>query len=357
MRTIIAIVLWAGIPFCWQPLRGQSPSVGMQSGSNQKRTRKPDGSNANTNQRGTLTSPFIVDTHPRPDNPREAAEHKAENDVKEYRDRWMFNLAVFNALVAMVVAAMTGLLVLVGWRGVNAANRTLQLMKEEFIDAQEANASAKNIAQGSIARLEAQALAMAAQVDIMRQQTNIAEESAKATKDAAAAALLNAQAVLDTERPWFVASIEKRSEDSTDWRVRITNKGRTPGHLSHISAEHCLASDPEALPLPPKYNGTAWIPESRFFAAGDAFTVREWNHQWFNPEVIWENIRNSETELFVVYGRVRYKDTFTGGTTSEITHETRWSYLYRPMLGDFVPCGPAEYNGYRDHQRGEQKAN
>jgi hypothetical protein len=69
--------------------------------------------------------------------------------------------------------------------------------------------------------------------------------AATASKEAAMAAVLSAQSVIDTERPWFVASIERRGEDSDDWRVRITNKGRTPGHLAHLSAEHHLVADPE----------------------------------------------------------------------------------------------------------------
>jgi hypothetical protein len=175
-------------------------------------------------------------------------------------------------------------------------------------------------------------------------------------RDQARAAFLSAQAVIDTERPWFVASIERQSEDGNNWRVRITNKGRTPGHLAHISAEHLLVPGPETFPLPPKYSGTAWIPETRFFAADDAFSVREWMSEWFDPKTIWENISQTKIDFFVVYGRVRYRDTLTGWKDSEIMHETRWCYLYRPPLGDFVPSGPAEYNGYREHHAAEQKA-
>lgn len=179
---IVAVLLWAWIPFLWQPLRGQTPGVGVHPGHNQEQTAKPYGSNANPDQRGTPTSPFIVETHPRADNPEEAEEHKAENDIKEYRDRWTFNLTVFNAIIAIAVAIFTGLLVCVGWRGVRAAVRTLDaierqahLMQEQLIDTREANATAKSYAQANIVALEAQRLAMAAQVDLMKRQADLAQ--------------------------------------------------------------------------------------------------------------------------------------------------------------------------------------
>jgi hypothetical protein len=98
------------------------------------------------------------------------------------------------------------------------------------------------------------------------------------------------------------------------------------------------------------------MPQTLFFAANDAFTVREWLSEWFDPKVIWDNLSETKIDFFVVYGRVSYKDTFTGGIKNEIIHETRWCYLYRSSLGNFVPCGPSDYNGYRDHRNGEQKS-
>jgi len=157
-----------------QPLGGQAPSEGVQANHNQKQAGNPDGTNTATDQRGMPNSPFIVGTHPRRENPLDEAKHKAENDTKEKRDRWTFCLAIFNAIIAVVVAVFTGLLVCIGWRGVRAAMHTLlvlrrraQSMQAQLIEARDANLSTKNFAIGNLAKLEAQASAMAAQVDLI----------------------------------------------------------------------------------------------------------------------------------------------------------------------------------------------
>src|SRR5213082_447565 len=98
MRRVLAIILWTGVPFCWQPLWGQAPSVGVDPGQNKKQQSNLGTPNANNEQRGTPMAPLIVETHNRPDSPEEATKHKAENDAKEYRDRWAFRLTVIVAI-------------------------------------------------------------------------------------------------------------------------------------------------------------------------------------------------------------------------------------------------------------------
>jgi hypothetical protein len=36
MRKIVAVILWAGTSFCWQPLWGQAPSVRVEEGKEPK---------------------------------------------------------------------------------------------------------------------------------------------------------------------------------------------------------------------------------------------------------------------------------------------------------------------------------
>jgi hypothetical protein len=97
----------------------------------------------------------------------------------------------------------------------------------------------------------------------------------KVARDAAKAAMLNAQAVIDAERPWFVASIERTKPGFDFWRVRITNKGRTPGQMWDLFAERIFVDSPESLPLPPNFSSLTYSPDTKFFANGDSFTVRE----------------------------------------------------------------------------------
>jgi hypothetical protein len=108
--------------------------VGVQAGHNHKQTGQSNATNATTDQRGMPGSPLIVETHPRPEDPKDVAKHEAENDTKENRDRWTFYFTIVNAIMAIVVTVFTGLLVRVGWRGVNAAVLTLKAIKGQGDD-------------------------------------------------------------------------------------------------------------------------------------------------------------------------------------------------------------------------------
>lgn len=64
MRKVLAIILWAGIPFCWQPLWGQTPSV-EKSDQNQKKQPTLGAGKANNDQRGTDATPLVIETQDR----------------------------------------------------------------------------------------------------------------------------------------------------------------------------------------------------------------------------------------------------------------------------------------------------
>ncbi len=187
-----------------------------------------------------------------------------------------------------------------------------------------------------------------------RRSADAAQKATIAAKDGADAALLNARALITSERPWFVANVECDDKDLGLWKVRIVNKGRTPGHLNVMFSEYTFIDIPDNLPIPPKYESFCYAPDTRFFATGESFTDRE-RIRGFNPDFFIENERKNQTDILVIYGRVTYSDTFMWGDPNEIIHETRWCYFYQAP-GGFVPCGPKEYNGYRDRPK-EWKAN
>jgi len=124
MGKIVAVVLWAWIPFFWQPLWGQAPGVGVETAHKPKQQTKPDTRESDSGQRGTKDSPFIVEVHNRPKNEEEAAEAQRDKDHADFINRW--TLCSTGA-----AAVFTGLLVWVGWRGVNAAIRTLNTMQTQ----------------------------------------------------------------------------------------------------------------------------------------------------------------------------------------------------------------------------------
>ena len=138
MRKVLAIVLWVWIPFCWQPLRGDAPSVGVQPSHNPKQQPGLNGDEAQPDQRGTENAPLVVEMHSPPLTPTEeteakkkAAEAKNDKDQVAFINRWTFRFTGATAFFAGLAALFTGLLVVVGRLGVNAANLTLLAIKEQ----------------------------------------------------------------------------------------------------------------------------------------------------------------------------------------------------------------------------------
>lgn len=180
-------------------------------------------------------------------------------------------------------------------------------------------------------------------------QANATKDAASAAQEGAEAALLNAQAVINVERPWFAPTMERYQDEAhgTLYRVRITNKGRTPGYLYEINSAKLFAEDPYKLPIPPNYNAPCYAPDTLFFATDDSFTDRE-RIPGYSPDFILQE-RASERGQFdflVLYGRVTYVDLIA----KDRVHETRWCYVWNEYRG-FMPCGPVEYNGHHTYQQ------
>lgn len=193
MRNIIAIAIWAWIPFCWQPLWGQSPGVGVKHPSHEKHQDALRTADPKDRQDAAQDAPIVVNMDGYPKSKAEAAEERAENN----RKKWIDIGTVAGALLA---ALFTGVLVIVGWCGVRAAIRTLKAIQR--------------------------------QAHLMQGQLGEMRESVKAAKDSAAAALCSAQAVINSERPWIAIRVESPAVNS--FVFRAVNVGRTPANVTAI---------------------------------------------------------------------------------------------------------------------------
>ena len=125
MRKLLLIALWAWVPFCWQPLCGQAPRVGIQPGSQEKQQPQPAKNDSRADQAGTKDRPFIVDTKGHTNTPKETAAEKAADDQKNFIDTWTFRLTFANT-------AFTFLLMLAGIGGILLANRTVRAIEREM---------------------------------------------------------------------------------------------------------------------------------------------------------------------------------------------------------------------------------
>ena len=214
------------------------------------------------------------------------------------------------------------------------------------------------------------------------------------------AALLNAQAVINTERAWLTVVIadelaalpdtarnrvenerrqirrvmaERISEEENGegymCYISIQNQGRTPAKIVGGSSAHCFIDRPDNLPIPPDYSTPFFLPDSTFIVTGDSFKI----HPGFKPDFILERTGkrgavDGALKFLIVFGCVVYEDVFALPDGTSGTHETRWCFAYRPS-GDkpslnsmflspteqprpaaFVTCGPPEYSGHKENK-------
>lgn len=162
------------------------------------------------------------------------------------------------------------------------------------------------------------------------------------TRKAANAALLNAQAVINSERPWFIAEVVE--VESGIFKIRITNKGKTPALLMWGTAKDSFESDPNMLHAP--LTGNIQCPSQLLYTTDRYFDIPCNPGPGYNPLDL---LRKPEADgkQLVLYGNVVYGDTFD----KKARHETRWCLAYIklgevPKPTDFVLTGPDEYTGH-----------
>ena len=168
----------------------------------------------------------------------------------------------------------------------------------------------------------------------------------------AEAALLNAKAIIHSERPWVmvqVTTLPGENSAKSLFQISIFNYGKSPAHIvsckGPIAEYRALADE---LPIPPNYGVWEW--DKRFLAPNDSTPLR----QSINPTQIKKEMAIKSLEdgtvmpegQVVVYGLVEYTDGIT-----DAPYRTAYSYrLQRVALSDMggklVIAGPRVYNEY-----------
>ncbi len=171
-------------------------------------------------------------------------------------------------------------------------------------------------------------------------------KQARQTKKAARAALLNAQALIDAERPWIVVKPEFSDQIEGQVYFRATNIGRTPAQIVSNNMELLFIEAPDnEFPNPAAWNEPQTFPA--MLAPNDSFFV---NNLPYSPEnrVKYRKPLPSVAGHLCFCGRIQYRDVLIAGSTF-VLHESCWCYSYSPtpvLDQRFFNCGPERYNHY-----------
>lgn len=213
------------------------------------------------------------------------------------------------------------------------------------------------VALGSLKAIKRQAEIMERQANEAKaagaESLKIAVAAAEAAQKSASAALLNAQAFINAERPWILAIVKSVDGPIGGFNVYVRNKGRTPALITGVFLGCVIINQMGELPEPPTY-GPGNVHKDRIIVPGQLARVH-----WFD-ETIFKHMLNDQLPLDdhsvvrFVFGKITYRDL--ANPDKSLIHETRWIGMYQPPFGDeegntifrMEGIGVSEnYEGYR----------
>jgi len=185
----------------------------------------------------------------------------------------------------------------------------------------------------------------------IERQTGYAEAAIEAASSSAHAALLNAQAVINAERPWILITVEPSRSMENSFTVMATNRGRTPARIIETLERYKIAIDEKRLPATPEFrNEKRNAPFSPIILLPGEFAAikpfcREDVKALCDSEERFKRIETWEEKVYL-YGKVVYRDLISADDGPP--HETNWCcwYIHGRQNSGLVIAGPADYNSH-----------
>jgi hypothetical protein len=183
----------------------------------------------------------------------------------------------------------------------------------------------------------------------IERQTCSAETAAGAAAVSAQAALLNAQAIIDAERPWLLISVEPSMGQENTFIVMVTNRGRAPASIAAMSDQIRIAIDETHLPAAPEYeNGEPTAPlVPIILLPGETSGIKTFSRDEArgvcDSDERFKKVENWDEKIFL-FGKIIYRDLIA--PPDKQTHETSWCcwYIHGRQKSGLVIAGPQGYN-------------
>ena len=182
-------------------------------------------------------------------------------------------------------------------------------------------------------------------------QTGYAETAAEAAAVSAQAALLNAQALIHSERPWVLMTVEPSRSAENSFTVMATNRGRTPARIVATTNGNKIAIDEKHLPKIPEYKeqktDTPHAPV--ILLPSESTPIQPFSRNdvrgLCDSEERFRRVETWEERVFI-YGKVEYRDLIAPADSQ--MHETNWCcwYIHGRQNSGLVIGGPPEYNSH-----------
>jgi hypothetical protein len=145
---------------------------------------------------------------------------------------------------------------------------------------------------------------LGAAVVALRTLSQISEQAVQ-TRNAADAATLNAQAIINFERPWITIRAECIGFRIT---VAAVNEGRTPAEVTLHVGKQCVILAEESLPVQPIYPTGSSLDESILSPSSPPVCVFLCEVDIWNSDELLEAINSGQKALFIM-GHILYRST------------------------------------------------
>jgi hypothetical protein len=183
----------------------------------------------------------------------------------------------------------------------------------------------------------------------IERQTRSSEAAAAAAAVSAQAALLNAQAIIDAERPWLLVSVEPTVGVENSFIVMVTNRGRTPASIVGMAEQVRIAIDEAHLPGSPVYDreepSAPLVPI--ILLPGESSGIKPFRRDEArgvcDSEERFKRVENWDEKVFL-FGRIIYRNLIA--PADQQMHETSWCcwYIHGRQKSGLVIAGPPGYN-------------
>jgi hypothetical protein len=180
-------------------------------------------------------------------------------------------------------------------------------------------------------------------------QSGYVEVAAEAAQAAAQAALLNAQAIINAERPWILISVEPSRSKENSFTVMATNRGRSPARIVETLERKRIVFDEKHLPASPEYvptkPGAAMIPI--ILLPGESTAIESFGREdvrgLCDSEERFKRIESWDEKIFL-HGRIVYQSLIA--PPDHPSQETNWCcwYIHGRQTSGLAIAGPPEYN-------------
>jgi hypothetical protein len=188
-------------------------------------------------------------------------------------------------------------------------------------------------------------------IAVARDQATALGIAAKAAQESADAALLNAQAIINSERPWLFVKLTISSENifpipgsqhalPSYFTFDLENSGRTPAELiySYSNFSICPSREVDDVKIAERDLGKEHL-HKEILAPNEAVRINKFTFAGQGAALMDQELMSlaASRQRLVIFGMIKYRDSL-GGPAAPI-RETWFSYFFDPSPRRLVMCG------------------